>query len=141
MKTQPPVFQGNAIDGANLVRQSDWQYFCDVDAATGIHKMALALCPNAKLIDANDMWFGGSLIYTNERIKAFSIVGSIPVGTGAATDFLAVFESAAWLLDRLTTPDGDVDYDGDRSQPGAVGGGVLKFRTIGNDTAELYWGK
>jgi hypothetical protein len=115
------------------VLKSIWKYFCPVGNGRDILTQVQAFCPNAKLVDLNDTFFGGSLVYANPPLDtAPGIEGSFRVGD----DTLSINESAAWLLDRLRKPVPFVDqYSPTGGKPP-----VLKYSDIGNGIVQLYWG-
>lgn len=141
MVTQPPVSQVNAFTGLRPVQKSIWKYICDVNAAQGMLALARKICPNAILVDSNDSFFGGSLVYYTEVFKAWSITGFITVGSGADVVQLQVLESAAWLLDRSIPPPRGCGYDVwvDRNPDGSIGGPNLHYTDVGG-VAQFYWG-
>lgn len=131
MFKQPDAVQSTGIGPAYPVQQSIWKYFCPRGQEKSILALVQNLCPNAKIADLNETFFGGSITY-GPLDFAPNIQGSYKVGD----DTFTVDESAAWLLDRLNKPVPFVD----KYSPSSGLSPVLKTQDVGNGYVQLYWG-
>lgn len=131
MLKQPDALQSAGIGTPIPVQKSIWKYFCPRGEEQGILSLVRQLCPNSKIVDLNDTFFGESIVYGKLDI-APGIQGSYKSGD----DTLNIDESAAWLQDRLTKPVPGVD----KYSPASGLTPVLKLQDIGNGYTQLYWG-